>query len=432
MNCKHCGKTVFVKETCTCGETAPDKNRGGVIANNIVCIVLLVGAVLALIVSVSLRYIVNNDLLVKTVGDADLTQIEMKDDSGETLQLDEWLYNKYIDDDRITVKNVDNVLNHPFIKNFLTDKIHGIQDFLMNEGEPVTITSNDIIELIDKNSDLLYNEAGLNFLEPDKDDLRKNLSGLDDLAAFSDDHMSGWFSSSLVQTPFSLAYVIFLTVLLGIILAQWLLVYRFNGRRMLKALTGYGIAVIVPSALLFVPSLAFVIATWKSQAGEALRICKLGAPFMVSSGILLVVGVIMLVASVVVTKMSADKTAVPEGAADALPDNAVTKDNAEDTAESADADAEGFAPKSGFAEPVTKSPEAEEEKTDSSAWTVKDEPSIWAKPAEEKRPEAKPADEEKPKSEDRPKKEFVFCTKCGNKNRAGSAFCSKCGNKLRK
>ena len=425
MNCNNCGKTVFVKETCTCGEIAPNKNRGGVIVNNILCIAVLVGAVLALILSVSLRYIVNNDLLAETVRNAELTQIEVKDDSGETVPLDEWVYKKYIDDDRITVKNVDNVLNNPFIKDFLVEKIHGIQDFLMDDGDIVTITSDDIIELIDKNSDLLYNEAGLNFLEPDKDELRNNLSGLDDLAKFSEEHFSGWLSSSFVQTPFSLAYVIFLTVLLGIILAQLLLVYYFNGRRMLKALKVYGIAMTAPASVVFVLTLIPLIVFYSSSAFEGLSLGKLFAPFCVSSGILLVIGVIMLVGSVIAAKLIEEKAETVADTVETAGENADMTDISENAAETFSA--EEFAPVSGFAEPVKEEtvPEANaENKTENTLWNAEDKNSVWAKPAEK-------TSDIKPTAEERPKKEFVFCTKCGKQNRAGSRFCSGCGNKLR-
>ena len=436
MNCKHCGKTVFVKETCSCGETAPDKNGGKVLLNNIICIVIMVGAVLALILSVSLRYIVNNDLLAETVKDTDLTQIEVRDDSGEKVPLDKWVYDKYIDDDRITVKNVDNVLNNPFIKDFLIEKIHGYQDFFMDEGEIVTVTSQDIVDLIDKNSDLLYREAGLNFLEPDKDDLRKNLEGLDDFADFSKEHLSGWFLSSYIQTYFSLAYVIFLTVLLGIILAQWLLVYRFNGRRMLRAMRNYGIVMIIPSAVVFVLTLVPMIVFYSSSAFDALPIGKLFAPFCVSSGILLALGLILLVASIIAARLLAEKTEAPESAVNGV------SDTADDTAmETTDAvtDNTEFAPVSGFAEPVMHSPEEKcSDEVSDSTWAVKEDQSVWARPepAEEKTP-VSPVSLEKPKeskpadTEPKPKKEFVFCTKCGKQNRAGSRFCSGCGNKLR-
>ena len=188
MVCKNCGEKCFSGEVCKCGEKMPKVNSAGVLINSIICSILLVISIISIVLTMSFRNIVNNNILVDTIKDVDLCSLEVQDESGKTVQLDEYIYNNYIDDDRISVQNVDNVLNDPFIKDFIIEKLEGYQDFCMDKGEMVYITSDDIVNLIDENSDLLFNEAGLQFLEPDKQQLRNDLSVLDDFKDFSDNY----------------------------------------------------------------------------------------------------------------------------------------------------------------------------------------------------------------------------------------------------
>ena len=94
MVCKNCGKKVFAKETCQCGEKAPNVHGAGVAFNSIVCTVLLVLSAIFLIVTMSLRDIVNNDVLVNTINDTDLCSVEVKDGSGKDIKLDQYIYDK--------------------------------------------------------------------------------------------------------------------------------------------------------------------------------------------------------------------------------------------------------------------------------------------------------------------------------------------------
>lgn len=414
MNCKKCGQKVFSKEICKCGEKAPNIHGKGVAANTIICTVILVLSVISLILTASLRNIVNKNLLVNTIENVNISEIEIEEDSGKKIKLDQYIYDEFIDDSRITVENVDNVLNNPFIKNFIIEKIEGYQKFALDEGEMVYITSDDIINLIDENSDLLYNEAGLNFLEPDKAELKESLSGLDAFSDFCRDYMTGWFTSGYIQTYFSIAFVNFLEVLLVIILIQWLLVYYFNGRRIFKALKKYSISVIVPSAIIFMTSILPVFFN-KNGIVSALT-NEIRKPFMISSGIILGVGVVLLFVSILFsgknkintnTAYKADETEIPVTAES-------TEANITDEPELAEQPSEI---------PYTAFAPADEKDDDSSIYS----------PIENKPDESETDDEKisENKAESSTSDKKVFCTKCGHENRANSSFCTQCGTKLR-
>ena len=122
MICKNCGQKVYAKEICDCGEKAPNPHGKGVSVNSVICTIILVFSVIAFIMTASLRNIVNKNLLVKTIEQADLCSIEIEDDD-KTVKLNEYIHNEFIADERITVQNVDNILNEPFIKEFIIEKI---------------------------------------------------------------------------------------------------------------------------------------------------------------------------------------------------------------------------------------------------------------------------------------------------------------------
>lgn len=386
MICKNCGKKVYAKEICECGEKAPNPHGKGVALNSVICTVILVMSVIAFIMTVSLRNIVNKNLLVETIEQVDLCSLEI-DDGDEKVKLDKYIHEEFIGDERITVQNVDNILNAPFIKEFVIEKIEGYQDFFMDRGEMEYITSDDIVNLIDENSELLYNEAGLNFLEPDKEALRENLAVLDDFSEFCNDYLTGWFTGGLIQTYFSLLFVNFLEVLIIVILVQWLLVYRFNGRRMSSALRKYSIATIVPSAIIFFGSVLLLFADKKSILGALTG--NIRNTFIISSGIVLGFGVVMLLISILTGRKKTDAVNV-------------VADTATET----------------VAEPISESlTETSEEKT------VEEE-------VQANVPDTSFAPSTTETAVEEVRTTSMFCTQCGAENRENSKFCSKCGNKF--
>ena len=108
----------------------PKVNSAGVLINSIICSILLVISIISIVLTMSFRNIVNNNILVDTIKDVDLCSLEVQDESGKTVQLDEYIYNNYIDDDRISVQNVDNVLMIRLLKILLLKNLKVIRIFV--------------------------------------------------------------------------------------------------------------------------------------------------------------------------------------------------------------------------------------------------------------------------------------------------------------
>lgn len=296
MQCEKCGEKVYANENCVCGHKAPKKNNGIVRANTIICFILLIIAVSSLIWTLSLRTVVNKDLIVESVEDVNLADIKI--DGGK--KLDIYVYDEYINDPRITIENVDNLLKSPFIKDFIIEKVRAYQDFALDRGKLPYITDNDIVNLIDENSDLLFNEAGLRFLDQDKAELRDELSGLREFERFSHDFIDTYLGSKFVQTFFSYANVIFQLALMAIIFIQWLIIYKANDRRASKMIRKYGIAVIIPSLTTLIAVLGLKFDRNMDAADKLLGSAII--PFIAYSAAILAVGIILTVIGILGSK----------------------------------------------------------------------------------------------------------------------------------
>ncbi|MCM1227996.1 MAG: zinc ribbon domain-containing protein [Clostridium sp.] len=313
MQCENCGKKVFANEKCKCGKKAPGKNNGIVHVNTIICFVILMLAVMSLVLTLSLRTTANKNLIVKSVEEVDLADIEI--DHGK--KLDRYIYDEFIDDPRITVENVDNLLKDPFIKDFIIEKVEAYQDFGFGGDEVPYITADEIVELIDKNSELLENEAGLRFLDADKEELRGELSALNGFERFSNDFLDTAIGSRFVQTFFSYANVVFEIVLMAVIFIQWLIVYKANDRRVSKMVYKYGIAVAVPSVLVLAMSVMIKISKDMEIADKLLGSAM--TPFIAYSAALLALGIILTVIGILGSKTSENANVITAETSSAKP-----------------------------------------------------------------------------------------------------------------
>ena len=302
MQCEKCGKKVYANEVCVCGLKAPKKNNGKVAANTIICFILLMITVFSLILTLSLRTSVNKNLIVESIEDAELSEIVIDDK-----KLDQYIYDEYVDDPRITVENVNNLLKEDFIKDFMIEKAEAYQDYFLNKDDMPYITSDEIVELIDDNADLLYEEAGLRFLEGDKEELRRQLSKLDSFEKDSGDFFNSSFGSALPQTYFSYANVVFLLIMMAVIFIQWLIFYKANSRRASKMIYKYGLAAAIPSFIILAVS---VVCRFANPAGKIFGSAVV--TFMIYSAIFLFIGIIFTTLGIIANKSY--KNAVSESA----------------------------------------------------------------------------------------------------------------------
>lgn len=317
MTCSNCGKKVFAKETCQCGVKAPNSHGFGVGLSSVIFFIIVMISVICLIATLSLRTVVKKELIQKKIENVSLSEISV-----DNQKLDEYIYENFIDDDRITVENVDNVLAAPFIKDFINDKLNAYADFCLDKGELPEVTADEIIKLIEDNEDFIYKEAGLRFLEADKEELRNNLSMLDSYNEFRIDKGEKWLVTAPIHTFFSFWNVIFLYALLAVVFINWLLIYKFNSRRASKMIRKYSKAVIIPSGIILAGAVTvpFILKYFASSSTSVFYDILKGfswnddikAPFIMYSGAALLVGLILEVFSIIFSGKSKSISSIDE------------------------------------------------------------------------------------------------------------------------
>lgn len=390
MTCNNCGKKVFAKETCQCGVKAPNSHGFGVGLSSVIFFIIVLISIICLIATLSLRTVVNKELIQKKINNVNLSEISVNNQ-----KLDEYIYENFIDDERITIENVDNVLAAPFIKEFVNDKLNDYADFCLDKNQLPEVTADEIIKLIEDNEDFIYNEAGLRFLEADKEELRNNLSMLDSYNQFRVDKGEKWLVTAPIHTFFSFWNVIFLYILLAVVFINWLLIYKLNSRRASKMLRKYGIAVIIPSVIILAGaiSIPFILKYFASSSTSLFYEISKGfswnddikAPFILFSGAALLVGLILVVFSIIFSGKSKVISVVDE--------------------------------------------------TDSCAVYNKSEiPEMDTVPDDTVIQESSSSDNvisEEPVSQQASEKIAGKCVKCGHQNREAASFCAKCGTNLK-
>lgn len=442
MNCKKCGNKVYAKEMCNCGEKAPNPHKIAVSVNTVICSFFLILATIGIIMSYTLKNIADSNLIVRTIEQVELSSIEITlDDEIKNLDqiiYDEFIqdnsdYTEFIDSDQITLENVDNVLNAPFIKEFLIDKINGYQDFLMDRGEMEHITSDDIVNLIYDNKEILYNETGLEFEESDRQSLKNDLSALDDFSDFCDDYLTGWLTGGFIKLHFSNAYLIFLAAFMLVILVQWIVVYIFNGRRAYKALRKYSIMIMIPSVLFFLISMYCIL--YNDISIVDILANKVVSFILASSIIMFSAGFILYVVSMFLSKnaekkalnVNGDITDNETSEADTdLNEDSKSLDNEENKAEENkffppidDEEYKAFAPNS------DKENKESDASSDEAAKPEKTSDNIESQTKAEESSQA-----DRSENENNLNSNICICPSCGQSNKEDSAFCANCGNKI--
>lgn len=451
MNCKKCGNKVYAKEMCNCGEKAPNPHKIAVSVNTVICSFFLILVTIGIILSYTLKNVVESNLIVRTIEQTELSSIEITIDD-EVKNLDQIIYDEFIQDnsdyiefidsDQITLENVDNVLNAPFIKEFLIEKINGYQNFFMNKGGMEHITSDDIVNLIYDNKEILYNETGLEFEESDRQSLKNDLSSLDEFSDFCDDYLTGWLTGGFIKLHFSNAYLIFLAAFMLVILVQWIAVYIFNGRRVYKALRKYSIIVMIPSVLFFFISMYDILYNDVSIVGNLAS--KISSLSLSASIVTFALGFIMYVISMFLSK-NAEKKALNVNADITENENSEADTDLNEDSKSIDKE-EVKAEENKFFTPVNEdeykifAPDSDKENKESDASSDEDTKSeiasdnIEIKPKDEENSQANEIDNEENSHDENDENNLnsnvCICPSCGQSNEKDSLFCANCGNKI--
>lgn len=184
-----------------------------------------------------------------------LKDVTVRNADGSISTASEFIMDNYVEDDRVTLQNIENILDQGSFTDFASTKAEQYNRFLLGEGEMPVLEAEEFVALIEQNEDLIYRETGLQFLEPDKQKLRTNLDMvLSGLNPVLDRTMNKGISGFAFRSLFSVWLEVVLGILLLLVLIGMIILYARNHKSVGTGLKVYSIAGFIPCILLLIGS----------------------------------------------------------------------------------------------------------------------------------------------------------------------------------
>ncbi len=233
-----------------------ERKKGGaaVAMISVLCFVLVLVCTLLLVLAISARHCVTNRAVPAAMSETSFAQLQIDGRTAAEIVLED-----FVADDRVTLEDVEQLMEEGTFSEYAANLLSRYNTYLMEGGEFPELSANDFVLLIEQNEDLILERTGLEFLEPDKEKLRANLSASLDsyntsLRQSVGSGIGGFGARAMVS--------VWLEVVLGVILLAlliWMIVlYVRRSCRVGTALKTYGVAAFIPCILLVICGLAGV------------------------------------------------------------------------------------------------------------------------------------------------------------------------------
>ncbi len=257
--------------------------RAAVALVSILCFVLVLICTLALVIAVSARHCVTTRALPEAVAASSFAELNIGGRTAAQIVLED-----FIADDRVTLEDVEHLMEEGTFSEYGADLVGRYNTYLAEGGEFPQLNVNEFVLLIEQNEDLILERTGLEFLEPDKEKLRANLSASIDSY---NQELKQSVGSGIGGFGARAAVSVWLEVVLGLVLIAllvWMIVlYVRRSCRVGTALKVYGVAAFIPCILLVICGLAGVPVL---KALEAIFAAGVAAPLAKSVAVTAAVG----------------------------------------------------------------------------------------------------------------------------------------------
>ena len=352
-----------------------------VIINTILCFMVIIMASSALILNICGREI----LIEKTIEKS----IERVDEKA----LSAFIFT-YIEDSRIEQENIDNILVEIDVMEFINKNIRSYSNYLLDGEELQPLTAEVVIEFIEDNKEIIRRETGLKYVESDKEQIRKDIEQpLDDFNAKLESNIT------VINSIFSLPFMILMIVILVLVFAQWCFVYVKNSIPIMNLFKLYGIAVFIPSflfgimALFLKPILGLALPDKYSFVADVTN--ELRGTVLLNVGIFIIIGLAMIVISIIIKKITQAIKSKKSFEPQTINNASIEKDKIVNYAE-------------------VRNNQVIHETVQNTA-----ESNMGGQ-----------VESDEFSSEKDIEKKYKFCTECGNKLMENAVFCAKCGKKM--
>lgn len=374
--------------------------------NTFLCFIVIIIASSALILNMCGR-----EILIEQTLEESVKQIDEKSLSA--------FIQTYVTDSRIDEKNIQNILSKTDVMEFVCENIGSYSNYLLSGEEFEPLTADVVIEFIEENKEIIRKETGLKFVEADKEHIRKEIEK--PLADFNSKLEN---NVSMINSTFSLPFMILMVVVLVFVFVQWCIIYVKNSVSLIRLFKLYGIALLIPSfifgvaALFLKPILKVALPDKFSFITDITQ--ELRSTILLNVGILIIIALAMITISITLTMISEASEAIKVKKATKL----ATAGSNEIQQNKEVVSSAGLGNNHTVAENSQAIAENSKETTNNNQAlekTIQNEAHV---------DEIAQVEDSESEPEGNNEKIYKFCTECGNKLMKNAIFCAKCGKKM--
>ncbi len=221
-----------------------------------ICLLLTFSVTSGLLVSLTTWRALRYNELPNAVASVHLEDITIEKNENEKESLAQYILDNFVKDDRITAEQIQKILESGDFTTWAGWMVGKYSDYLSDanneKSEFPELSEEDIIALIEENADLIYQETGLRFLEPDKEKLLDTLKApVEEI----DEHLDSSLNSGAggVLTKFFLSWQCWTVsgIILVLLLAWEIVIHKRSQKRTGSALQAYSIAGAIPCLAFF-------------------------------------------------------------------------------------------------------------------------------------------------------------------------------------
>lgn len=310
----------------------PDKKKSSVVTNFatvILSICLFVTSYLAVTIY-EVRQLSSAEKTEKIL--ENIQVLDMFENMSDSNRVDLDRFYSYMEESfgiNITDERLNNFVNNSTVKLFVANKISTFVEDLFEEDADLIITKQEVVDLLEKNSDAIYAEFGKKLDSDNLEDLINSHIDIDDLFNAQNDFqdIANWIfedadyieiiNSNDIESDFSALYYLihiglsYYTMALLILLSAVIIFFLIR-KGLTKALCGIGIVFLVLSVPTGVIALisSWISPLWSAICGGSIVGLAIGDILFENialNGILFVLGVALLIVRKFIVKYRAEK-----------------------------------------------------------------------------------------------------------------------------
>lgn len=285
------------------------KNRSGAYCawHSFWCVIATLILIGCIACNLAVRSYVKADNLAKKVGELNIATLTIDDQT-----VAEHIHEEYVSDAAVLPADVEAAVSGMGIEAFAADKLTALGTLLRGDSDEIVhITTDEIIELLERSEYDLYKTCMLIIEDSDKQELRNTLEKPLDVFNKTMTFLFGSPAMRMVSRwSISNLRLAVDVILLILVLWRWMVVRRNADRTRSGACKGMGLTILIPSALTLLATAVYSISgAFAPDGAQTLHTIGnvIAKPFWGISVLGIVSGVLLMLAAAVICRVAAQQ-----------------------------------------------------------------------------------------------------------------------------